>query len=134
MDGQSDLPDIPGPTPEERDSGVIFASVPGSMYVVGHPDYVRAVRILPQGPEQTRLLVDWLLPADNPPPEKSQIEEIIALAKLVVIQDGEVCELNQRGLHSAAHDAGVLVPQEFELWLFHEWLRGRLDAAGHSDQ
>ena len=134
LDGQSDLPDIPGPTPEERDNGVIFASVPGSMYVVGHPDYVRAVRILPQGPERTRLLVDWLLPADNPLPEKSQLEDIIALARLVVEQDGEVCELNQRGLHSAAHDVGVLVPQEFELWLFHEWLRGRLDAAGYGDR
>ena len=48
---------------------------------------------------------------------------------LVMQQDGEVCELNQRGLHCLQHEQGVLVPQEYELWSFHEYVRSRLAAA-----
>ena len=99
------------------------------MYVVGHPDYVRSVRIVPTGPESIDLVVDWLLPAEHGTATKDEIESIINLVKIVIEQDSEVCELNQRGLHSVRYEAGVLAPQEFELWHFHEWLREKLARA-----
>ena len=115
MDGQTTLPDLQGLTDEERDIGVVFTSVNGSMYVVGHPDYVRSVRIVPLGPERIELVVDW-------------IEHMTGLAKRVILQDGEACELNQQGLKSSRFEQGVLVPQEYPLWDFHEWLRQRLES------
>ncbi|MGI9271434.1 MAG: aromatic ring-hydroxylating oxygenase subunit alpha [Woeseiaceae bacterium] len=129
VNGQSSLPNIAGLTQEEIDMGVIFSSVPGSMYVVGHPDYVRTVRIIPTGPESIDLVVDWLLPNDCDAQNEAGISAIVEFVKLVVEQDGKVCELNQNGVHSDRHEAGVLVPQEFELWNFHEWLREKLAAA-----
>ena len=130
LSGQSTLPAIAGLTPHEIELGVMFSSVTGSMYVVGHPEYVRSVRIVPTGPESIELVVDWLLPnASASNADDAAIASIVELVRLVVQQDGEVCELNQRGLHSIRHDAGVLVPQEFELWRFHEWLRGKLALA-----
>ena len=129
LSGQSSLPTIDGLTKQEIDLGVLFTSVSGSMYVVGHPDYVRSVRIVPTGPESIDLVVDWLLPNSNISVDEAAIESIVELVRLVLQQDGEVCELNQKGIHSNRHVAGVLVPQEFELWHFHEWLREKLARA-----
>ncbi len=126
LSGQSSLPVIEGLTQAEIDLGVVFTSITGSMYVVGHPDYVRSVRIVPTGPESIDLVVDWLLPKSHGDVAVEVVESIVELVRLVIQQDGEVCEVNQRGLHSIRHEAGVLVPQEFELWHFHEWLREKL--------
>jgi len=126
LDGQSSLPLIEGPSDADRDVGMKFASFTASLYVVGHPDYVRSVRILPTGPESVTLTIDWLLMPGVAESHRSEIEPMLKLGRLVVEQDGRACELNQRGLKSSRHETGVLVPQEYELWHFHEWLRGKL--------
>jgi Rieske 2Fe-2S family protein len=100
------------------------------MFVVAHPDYARSVRIVPTGPESIELVVDWLLPAAHGEPSAEQLAHITGLARQVIQQDGDACELNQVGLHSRRFEHGVLVPQEHVLWEFHEWLRARLDAPG----
>lgn len=124
-DGQRSLPVIKGLSAADVAAGVVFTSITGSMYVVAHPDYVRSVRIVPTGPESIELVVDWLLP-EGTEVSAPDLERICELARLVIEQDGEVCERNQRGLHSRAHAEGVLVAQEYELWRFHEHVRARL--------
>lgn len=126
MTGQLSLPVIEGPTAEEIESGVVFSSILPSMYVVAHPDYVRSVRVVPTGPESIDLVVDWMLPKHYGVESSEQLAAMVTLAKTVVEQDGDVCELNQKGLHSNRHQTGILVAQEFELWNFHEWIRGRV--------
>ena len=130
LDGQSPLPLIDGLTDTERTIGMSFASFTASMFVVGHTDYVRSVRLLPTGPESVDLVVNWYLVPGIKESHADELERIFELGRLVVRQDGEACELNQRGLHSRRHQRGVLVPQEESLWEFHEWLRGRLGNAG----
>ena len=132
-DGQSTLPALEGLTDREKDAGVVFMSITGSMYVVGHPDFVRSVRIRPTGPEAIELVVDWLLPKSYGQVAADDIEHVVGLTRLVIAQDGEACELNQAGLHSDRFERGVLVPQEYELWEFHEWLRRRLGCVGPDD-
>jgi len=127
MNGEISLPLLTGPTDEERQQGVVFSSFASSLFVVGHPEYVRSVRMRPTGPESIELCVDWLLPASYEVEDARQIEPILELARLVVEQDGVACELNQRGLHSNRHESGVLVPQEYELWHFHQSIRSKLD-------
>jgi len=129
LSGRRALPVIEGLTAREVADGIAFASFAAGMFVVAHPDYVRSVRVLPTGPESLELTVDWLLPA-GAEPDADDIRAITELPMLVMQQDGEVCELNQRGLHCLRHEQGVLVPQEYELWRFHEYLRARLAAIG----
>ncbi|MGI9200690.1 MAG: aromatic ring-hydroxylating oxygenase subunit alpha [Woeseiaceae bacterium] len=126
MDGKTTLPPIEGPTEQERDQGLVFMSIMASFYIVAHPDYVRSVRIVPKGPATTDLVIDWLLPASAGDIDTDTIERIKALPMLVIEQDGAACELNQQGLRNRSFERGMLVPQEYELWQFHEWLRGRL--------
>ncbi|TFG39176.1 MAG: hypothetical protein E4H42_06425 [Chromatiales bacterium] len=103
-----------------------FASFTACLFVVGHPDYVRSVRLVPTGPESITLVIDWLLLPGVAESHGSEIEPMLELGRLVVEQDGRACELNQQGLRSSRHESGVLVPQEYGLWEFHEWLRGKL--------
>jgi Rieske 2Fe-2S family protein len=131
LDGQSMLPLIDGPSDADRALGVVFASFTASFFIVAHPDYVRTVRISPRGPEQVVLTVDWLLPPGVAERHAGELEKMYELGRLVVAQDGRVCELNQQGLRSLPHRAGVLMPQEEALHEFHEWLRGRLAAAAN---
>jgi Rieske 2Fe-2S family protein len=126
LDGQSQLPAIEGPDASDRALGVVFASFTASLFVVAHPDYVRSVRILPRGAEAIELTVDWLLPPGVAERYPQATESMCALGRLLVAQDGRVCELNQQGLRSRRHRRGVLMPQEHGLLEFHDWLRARL--------
>ena len=128
-DGQSRLPPFPGLSRAEREAGQTFGVLRPGFFVVAHVDYARAVRVLPLGPEQTQLHVEWLFdPAALASPE-FDLEHATALGRLVVEQDASICERNQRGLRSRRHAHGVLVPQEYGVFDFHQWLRRGLDGA-----
>ena len=126
LDGRSHLPAIEGPDASDRELGVVFASFTASLFVVAHPDYVRSVRILPRGAEAIELTVDWLLPPGVAERYPEEIKNMCAMGRLLIAQDGRVCELNQQGLRSRRHRQGVLMPQEHGLLEFHDWLRARL--------
>lgn len=40
-------------------------------------------------------------------------------------EDADIREINQKGLRSMRHKAGVLMPEEYELHRFHNWVRER---------
>lgn len=92
-----------------------------SMFIVGHVDYMRTVRLVPLGPEHTLLTAEWLL--------APQALAAVTFGEQVLREDAGVCEINQRGLRSNRHAAGVLMPEEYELHRFHQWVRGHHDAA-----
>ena len=129
LDGRAALPPIQGLDEQLREDGMAFASFTASMFVVGHPDYVRSVRLQPRGPEAVELTVDWLAPPGVRETHAASLGRVLELGRLVIEQDGRACELNQQGLTSRRHAHGVLVPQEHSVWEFHEWLRLRLSAA-----
>jgi Rieske 2Fe-2S family protein len=41
-------------------------------------------------------------------------------------EDAGVCELTQQGLQSIAHTAGVLAPEEYDVFKFQRWVRDEL--------
>jgi Rieske 2Fe-2S family protein len=127
IDGQTRLPFIDGLSPEDIEQGMVYASFTASMFVVGHPDYVRSVRIYPTGPETTNLVIDWYLLPGTKEEYPDEIDHMLELGRLVVEQDVGLSDLNQLGLKSRAFDQGVLVPQEYGVWDFHEWIRTRLE-------
>jgi Rieske 2Fe-2S family protein len=126
LDGRSRLPLIAGPDAETRALGMAFATFTANMFVVGHPDYVRSVRMLPRGPEALELTIDWLLPRETAERHSAELDAAFELGRLVIAQDAEACERNQLGLRSLRHLHGVLVAQEQSVWEFHRWLYQRL--------
>ena len=83
--------------------------LPPGAFLVAHVDYARLVQILPLAPERTRLVVSWLFPPETLEHPDFDLEKATALGEQVVREDGRACELNQKGLHSIRHEAGVLV-------------------------
>jgi len=125
-DGQTPLPRFHGLTAEEREAGMTFADFIPGVFIVAHVDYVRSVHILPLGPERTQLTVNWLLPASTLTTGEVDIDRLTRFARQVVAEDQRVCELNQAGLHCAAHEHGVLTPAEHGVLWFDNWVRERL--------
>ncbi len=123
MDGKVHGPTFPDLTVAERNVGYTFLMLLPTMFIVAHQDYVRQISILPLGPEQTLVRSEWLY-SDvaltaldfNPQPA---VEFVMQLLK----EDARVCELNQRGLRALPHQQGRLVPQENDVFRFHEWYR-----------
>ena len=117
---------LPGLSDADKAAGQRYATLVPSVFIAAHVDYVRAVRILPTGPETMELSAEWLFQPDmlaTPEFDKARITDF---GTLVMDQDGAACELSQRGLRSAAFERGVLMQEEYEVFLFQDWVRGQL--------
>lgn len=123
MDGKPCGPVFDGLTADERQRGYTFVTLWPSIYVVAHVDYVRAVRIEPITQERTRLTAEWYFPRATLDQPGFDAAHVAGFAKIVLSQDGEAAEMNQRGLRSAAFTRGRLMPEEYEIHNFHHWLR-----------
>ena len=126
MDGRSTGHEFAALTADERGVGYHFVTGLPSVYFVGHVDYVRAVRILPLGPEQTELHTQWLFPRAALADPRLDLANTVDFAAQVMAEDGAVCELVQRGLRSRPHAAGVLLAEEYEVYGFQNWIRAEL--------
>jgi glycine betaine catabolism A len=106
--------------------GQIYAVALPSAYIGCYGDHTRIVRLLPQGPEAIELTVEWLFPPETLADPGYDMSKVVDFAVSVLEEDGRACELNQRGLHAAPFKAGVLMPEEYHLKTFHDWLRAAL--------
>ena len=113
-------------TDEEHARGQTFVTLWPTMYIVAHVDYVRAVTLTPIGPETTELRAQWLFPEATVKAPGFDLENVTRFATLVMQQDAGGCAMNQRGLKSSAFNAGRLMPQEFDVHAFHQWVRQQL--------
>jgi Rieske 2Fe-2S family protein len=127
LDGQACGPEFLGLTDAERAGGFTFVTVLPSLFLVAHVDYARAVSLTPLGPETTRLRAEWLFPAETLAAPGFDLANVVDFAKTVLGQDGDACEMNQRGLRSPKFTQGTLMPQEFDVHRFQQWVRDRLD-------
>ena len=97
-----------------------------SVFLVGHVDYVRVVRLLPLGPERTELRVEYLFLPQTLADPKFDLHNVVDFTNRVMTEDAQVCELNQLGLRAGPHARGVVMPEEYVIRQFHEWLRAEL--------
>jgi Rieske 2Fe-2S family protein len=116
-----------GLTKAERDVGYSFVTLWPSAYVVAHVDYVRSVRVVPVGPERTRLVVEWHFAPETLAQPGFDAGAVAEFAKIVMAQDSAASEMNQRGMRSPAFQAARLMPEEYEIWRFHQWVRARME-------
>jgi Rieske 2Fe-2S family protein len=114
---------------EDRKLGALYMTGVPSIFIVGHLDYVRVVRLRPLGPEQTELRVEYLFSAETLADSAFDLRNVVDFTNLVMTEDAEVCELNQRGLHAAPHLGGVIMPEEYVIRQFHEWIASELARA-----
>ena len=124
-DGRAHGPHFPGLSERDRAAGQTYVMNLPSMFVVGHVDYVRSVRLSPLGPEETELTAEWLFTPEQLAAPGFDIANIVDFGIRVLEEDADVCELNQRGLRSARHEKGVLMPEEYDIHRFHQWVRDR---------
>lgn len=128
MSGAPCGPVFPGLTEAERLAGYSFVTLWPSAYVVAHVDYVRAVRIQPIAPERTRLIAEWLFPAETLAQPGFDAVQLAAFARTVLEQDGAAAEMNQRGMRSPAFRAARLMPEEYEIHRFHRWVLNEMES------
>lgn len=129
VSGQPCGPVFPGLSAQERANGHNFVTIYPTMFVVAHVDYVRAVSLMPLGPEETRLTIEWYFARETLDQPGFDLADVTDFATTVVLEDGAACEINQRGLKSSRFARGRLMPQEFDIYRFHQWVLGRLAAA-----
>jgi len=119
-------PEFSNLTEEERERGHTFVTLYPTMYIVAHVDYVRTVSLTPLGPEQTRLRAEWLFPPATLARADFDLEAVTGFATTVLMQDSAACEINQRGLRCMKFQAARLMPQEFAIHDFHNWVSARM--------
>jgi Rieske 2Fe-2S family protein len=132
-DGRAHGPKFASLSESERAAGQTYATHLPSMFVVGHVDYVRTVSLRPVGPEQTELTAEWLFAPEALASDAFDLDNIVSFGVQVLEEDAAVCEINQRGLHSARHQAGVLMPEEYDIHRFHRWVRAQHDGIASSE-
>ncbi len=125
--GQACGPEFPNLSQAQRQAGQLFVTLWPTMYVVAHVDYVRTVSLKPLRPERTELRIEWLFPKETIAAPGFDLDNVTSFASLVIAQDSEASEINQRGLKNAAFKAGRLMPQEFDVFRFQQWVRGELE-------
>jgi len=126
LDGRSSATPFPGLSEADRKAGHIYMTGLPSVFIVGHVDYIRVVRLRPLGPEQTDLKVEYLFSPQSLADPGFDLRNIVEFTDTVMTEDAEVCELNQRGLKAGPHMRGVVMPEEYVIRQFHEWLRAEL--------
>lgn len=126
-DGELQGIQFPDLDKSEIDSAYTYVQNLPSVFLVAHPDYVRIVSILPDGPEHTTIKAEWLLSEESLQQKQFDLSKIVDFGMQVLTEDAGICEINQRGIHSLAHQQGVLMPQEYEIAKFHRWLKDRVN-------
>ena len=122
-DGQVHAARFEGLSEAERTAGARYYVNTPSLYIAAHVDYMRIVRLLPLGPERTELQAEWLFPAQTLEDPGFDLANVVDFGKLVMEQDGDICAINQKGLHALPHRQGVLMPEEHYVALFYRWYR-----------
>lgn len=127
VDGAPCGPEFPGLTDAQRQAGYSFVTLWPSAYVVAHADHVRSVRILPSGTETTRLVAEWHVPAETLAQPEFDAARLASFARTVLEQDGAAAEMNHRGMRSPAFTAARLMPEEYEIYRFHQWVKAAME-------
>jgi len=117
---------FPGVSAADRKAGHVYMTSVPSVFIVGHVDYVRVVRLLPLGPERTAMSIEFLFLPETLTGKQYNIMNAVEFTDIVMSEDAAVCELNQRGLHALPHAAGVLMPEEYAIRQFQDWVKAEL--------
>ncbi|MGO9803132.1 MAG: aromatic ring-hydroxylating oxygenase subunit alpha [Steroidobacteraceae bacterium] len=126
MDGKPAGVPFPDVSDADRKLAHIYMTSVPSVFIVAHVDYLRVVRLLPLGPEHTAMSIEFLFLPETLADSRHNIMNAVEFTDIVMSEDAAICELNQRGLHALPHASGVLMPEEYAIRQFQEWVRAEL--------
>ncbi len=127
MTGAPCGPAFAGLNDEERAAGHSFVTLWPSAFVVAHVDHVRSVRLTPLDPDRTRLTAEWYFTPETLARPGFDAAEVAAFARTVLAQDAAAAEMTQRGMASPAFTHARLMPEEYEIHRFHQWIRTEME-------
>ncbi len=90
-----------------------------------HPDYLLVHRLVPQGPDRTLVVCDWLFEAATMAAPGFDPSDAVAFWDLTNGQDWHVCELQQRGTRSSSWVAGRYSNAEASVHAFDQMVADR---------
>jgi Rieske 2Fe-2S family protein len=108
---------------EIHTKGQIYISSWPSMFLGVYGDHIRVVRILPLLNDKIQLTAEWLFQNETLRDPKYDIKNVTDFGILVMKQDADACELNQKGVYNYNNEKGVLMPEEYIIKDFQDWLR-----------
>jgi len=126
MDGKPAGVPFPHVSEADRKAGHLYMTSVPSVFIVAHVDYVRVVRLLPLAPELTAMSIEFLFLPETLGDARHNIMNAVEFTDIVMSEDAAICELNQQGLHALPHAAGVLMPEEYAIRQFQDWVRAEL--------
>lgn len=124
-DGQCRLPEFTGLDPQAIAPGMRFGTFVPSMFTVAHRDYVRTVSVRPIDVAHTEVSIEWLVHPEADP-ASIDLEHLTRVGRTVVLEDARVSEFAQQGMASRPGGAGVLMPQEYDVRAFQDWVAARM--------
>lgn len=127
INGQPCGPEFPQLSEAERALAHTFVTSYPSMFVVAHIDYVRTVSLEPLDPERVRLKAEWLFSPETLAQPDFDLANVTDFATTVLQEDGAACEMNQAGLKSSRYQGGTLMPQEFDVHGFQQWVSQQIE-------
>jgi glycine betaine monooxygenase A len=90
-------------------------------------DHAVSTRLLPGGPERTRVRVTWLVAGGAVEGRDYDLEKVLPFWKLTSEQDWTICERQQRGVKSSAYQPGPYSPfKEYNVDRFVRWYLQKL--------
>jgi Rieske 2Fe-2S family protein len=126
MDGKPAGVPFAGLSEADRKLAHIYMTCVPSVFIVAHVDYVRIVRLLPLAPERTHMSIEFLFLPETLTDPTRDIMNAVKFTDIVMSEDAQICEINQRGLHALPHERGVLMPEEYAIRQFQDWVRSEL--------
>ena len=117
-------PPMTGITPRDERCVYYYVVWPTTFLSI-HPDYLLVHRLVPQGPDRTLVVCDWLYEADTMATPGFDPTDEIAFWDLTNSQDWHVCELQQRGTRSSSWVAGRYSNAEASVHAFDQMVADR---------
>jgi Rieske 2Fe-2S family protein len=126
LSGRAACPQPVGPLGREDLHRVYYYSVFPNLFLTLLPDYAMWHTLWPLAADRTRIVCEWLFPAEAGAAPPDGPEDAIAFWDRTNRQDWHVCELAQQGVSSRAYTPGPYAVQESLLAAFDRELLAAL--------
>ena len=112
-DGSSQGHSIEEVQSELETRGQVYISTWPTMFLGIYGDHIRIVRLIPINSEEVELTAEWLFPKLTLDDPDYKMSNVIDFGILVMKQDADISEVNQRGVYNLGKSSGVLMPEEY---------------------
>jgi Rieske 2Fe-2S family protein len=125
-DGSSQGHTIKEVQSELESRGQVYISTWPTMFLGIYGDHIRIVRLIPVNSEEVELTAEWLFPKSTLADPDYQMDNVVDFGILVMKQDASISEVNQRGVYNLGKSSGVLMPEEYIIKNFHQYVKKKI--------